>query len=103
MLNETEKEEEMTEWPPKSHFKETLVERMFSFDVLFIAFVGCLLIWEFWDLPKGEMEKAEAFILALIMFYQLQSQLNKISREQKEQSVQLGVIRENLSKLLERK
>ena len=100
----------MTEWPPKSHFEvekktpvEKLIEGMFSFDVLFIAFVGCLLIWKFWDLPKGEMEKAQAYTVALIMFYQLQSQLNKISRQQKEQSVQLGVLERQLDKVREGK
>ena len=40
---------------------------------------------------------------AMMGFYTIMSFVENISREQKNQSVQLGVIRENLSKLLERK
>ena len=75
------------------------------FGLLGLGIIGGLIwaIWSFSQQTKEEWGQTGAIIAVVIGYFTLQSQLDKISREQKEQSVQLGVIRENLSKLLERK
>ena len=66
-------------------------------------FGGLLLFGYFFGEAPDERSMAFTGLCVGALYYTLKSRLDKISLEQKEQSVQLGVIRENMSKLLERK
>ena len=64
---------------------------------------GILLLMYFFAEAPDEKSRAWTGLCVAALYYTLNSRLDKISLEQKEQSKQQGIIRENLSKLLERK